>query len=144
MVVLDLLRNGRTVQLRANGVSMVPTLWPHMNLIAQPAHYSSLKRGDVVLFNHSGETLIAHRIVCINKNKMLIQGDSCTNPDGWIDNKDIVAKVIKAEVCGLKISTTWVGFKVYGLLLLASSPISHKVNNLLARLVCKLQGITNK
>lgn len=143
-IVIDLLRNGHTVKLRATGFSMVPTLWPYMNLIARPPVSSELSCGDVVLFNSEKDALIAHRIVKVGNNSMLIQGDSCICQDGWINNDEIVGKVIGAEVFGIKLSMTWSGFRIYTRLMLSSSPMSHKANNILATAIYNAINLKNK
>lgn len=133
-VVVNLLHKGHTVKVKATGVSMIPTLWPQTSLVVESSQCSEIKVGDIVLFIKDNDSLIAHRVMQLSNDQMLTQGDSCILDDGWIKKNDVIGKVVRAEALFIKISTIWIGARLYAKLLMATSPLSHRTNNIIAKI----------
>ena len=70
--------------------SMEPTL--KINDYIMVYKSSDYKKGDIVTFEY-GDSLVTHRIVKIDKNKMVTKGDANNTFDDEIDVNSVVGKV---------------------------------------------------
>ncbi|MCC7070206.1 MAG: methyltransferase domain-containing protein [Deltaproteobacteria bacterium] len=79
----------------ARGGSMRPAIPSGTRL--RLARASSATLGDVVAARCNG-MLVIHRVIGVDaQGRMLIKGDACSAPDGWIDGRDLVGKVAALE-----------------------------------------------
>ena len=91
----EILRSTGTLQLRATGVSMLPTLWPGDCLTIQSYNFEQAEPGDLALYARDGRFFI-HRILrkCAAGEKFLItRGDSMPCEDPQVLDRDLLGKV---------------------------------------------------
>ena len=104
--IIELLQEGKVVEVRARGGSMLPYLCGNGNeiLIVSPCSPSDLQRGELVIFGR--KKLICHRIIKRDGNNLTIQGDGIIRKKEQVevtDVKGIVRKIIKPN--GKTVST---------------------------------------
>lgn len=90
--LLELIEEGKTVNLTVTGYSMLP-LWHNGRdsvLLTKP---EKIKLLDVVLFLDENNKPILHRVVSRCKNGYMIVGDNQNKPDGPIKKEQIKAVV---------------------------------------------------
>jgi signal peptidase I len=92
----EVLQSTGTLQLRASGVSMLPTLWPGDCITIQSYNFDQAQPGDVVLYARSGRLFI-HRVMrkCrLGEERMLItRGDCMGEDDPPVQEKDLLGKI---------------------------------------------------
>lgn len=80
----QLLKEGKTVQVKPKGYSMYPFIVPGQDeAVVEPVRNVRLKRGDVVLYRRA-ETgiLVLHRIMKCNDGGIYLVGDNQTEVEG--------------------------------------------------------------
>lgn len=91
----EVLRRRGEQALVARGGSMKPTILGGARV--HLASTSGAQLGDVVAARVNG-TFLVHRVVGMDsKGRLLLKGDACPGPDGWIDPRDVVAKVASID-----------------------------------------------
>jgi hypothetical protein len=80
----ELLERGHSVRFQAPGRSMHPTIREGETITVEPVEPSAVKRGDIILYR-SESGVIAHRVICIEKQEML--GDSAQFPIAFDDTR---------------------------------------------------------
>nr|WP_321408336.1 S26 family signal peptidase [uncultured Carboxylicivirga sp.] len=90
-IIVDLLKEGKTTEIQAHGISMFPLLLPGDKLKISPE--GNYTKGDIIVFKGT-ETLIAHRIITISDTKVMCKGDSLFSADPILSQQDILGKVI--------------------------------------------------
>jgi len=112
--VEKLISTGQTVELKVEGRSMRPYLRGGKDVIVLfPVQPADLKRGDIVLFCYHNN-YIFHRIVKIENDNLLIQGDGiCKHYEKALksDVIGIVQQIIRPD--GKKFSTHNFSSKIY-------------------------------
>jgi len=73
--------------------SMEPTIGVG-DLIIINTNYKNLKKDDIVTFLDEESNFVTHRIVSVNKNNVVTQGDANSSDDGKINYKSIVGKYV--------------------------------------------------
>jgi len=95
----DIISNN-IVKIRAGGNSMYPFIKKGTVLIIEKVEFSTLKKGDVVVFK-GGEKLIAHRLIRFVKTEnaklLLCKGDSRSSYDAPFGADKYIGKVIGKE-----------------------------------------------
>ena len=94
------LREGRKVKLLLVGSSMEPTLRDGDKLTLAPAT-GPLKVGDVALFRCGGKHLL-HRIVAIDRERLVMQGDNCYTSE-TAKEEDVVGVLCAVERGGVAV-----------------------------------------
>ncbi|MCU4163582.1 S24/S26 family peptidase [Carboxylicivirga caseinilyticus] len=90
-IIVDLLKEGKTTEIQAHGISMFPLLLPGDKLKISPER--TYAKGDIIVFKGK-ETLIAHRIISISNTKVICKGDSLFSTDPILSEQGILGKVI--------------------------------------------------
>jgi hypothetical protein len=102
-----ILRSTGTLQLRATGSSMLPTLWPGECLTIQSYNFEQAEPGDLVLYGRDGRFFI-HRILrkChLGEDKYLIaRGDCRAVEDPTVHERDLLGKVTAIHRQGSRIT----------------------------------------
>ena len=92
-----ILRSSGTLQLRATGTSMLPTLWPGDCLTIQSYNFEDAETGDLVLYARGGR-LFVHRVMrkCRlgETHSLITRGDCMTEEDPPVEENDLLGKVI--------------------------------------------------
>jgi signal peptidase I len=103
----EVLQSTGRLQLRASGISMLPTLWPGDCLTIQSYNFEQAQPGDLVLYTRSGLFFI-HRV----KRKcrpgeetfLITRGDCMAEEDPPIQERDLLGKVTVIHRNGLRIT----------------------------------------
>ena len=97
-LVDEVLSKGGTLRFRARGISMQPFIRDGDILEIQPNGGKLFRATDIVLCKSPKGKLVAHRIVRIKlgegRDKLIIQGDALRIPDGDIDPRDVLGRVV--------------------------------------------------
>lgn len=141
-VIVGLLHAGQTIELRASGVSMLPLLWPRMCLRTEPC--AEFKRGDIVVYIDNVGKLVAHRIVQVGADGIVLRGDSCLATDPIVAPCQIAGVVTHMRIAKLTLSIVGFWGKLYCRMLLLASPLSHNVNHIFAIFVAKAITLRGK
>ena len=79
----QLLASGTTIKIKPQGYSMYPLFVPGRDeACIERTHFSSLKRGDVILYRRDKSILVLHRIWKITGNSFYMVGDNQTEIEG--------------------------------------------------------------
>jgi hypothetical protein len=87
-------RDGYSFRFIAHGHSMQPFILDGDTLEVVPLVNQKPTLGDVLLVKTKPDQLLAHRVIGIRDNLLLIRGDACPNPDGWFSIDQIIGKVV--------------------------------------------------
>ncbi|MCE9616185.1 MAG: S24/S26 family peptidase [Lentisphaerae bacterium] len=97
-LVGDLLRDGCTIRFRADGRSMHPSLRAGDVLTVRRIETNRLRRGDVVLYQHPGAGVIAHRILArattADGIRFHIRGDAAGGAPDGVQAREVLGLVI--------------------------------------------------
>jgi polysaccharide export outer membrane protein len=98
-----LLQEGYSIEFRATGSSMYPTIKDGEMITVQPVEISNIKTGDIVLYrNRTG--VIAHRVIYVKgTDQLLLCGDSSNSFDAPVMPEQILGKVTSIKRGGRKI-----------------------------------------
>ena len=86
------------VWLYVRGNSMSPTIRRNRDrVMLAPVEPEELKVGDIVLCPWNGRTAdyCLHRVCEIDGERVRTQGDANRGPDGWMEKKEILGKVVR-------------------------------------------------
>ncbi|MCR4673906.1 MAG: S24/S26 family peptidase [Lachnospiraceae bacterium] len=90
--ILELLKEGKTIQIKPEGYSMHPLLVPGRDeAILRPVKEEDIKRGQVLLFRGKGELLTLHRVWKVKKDGVYFVGDNQVEVEGPIPREKIYA-----------------------------------------------------
>lgn len=79
----QLLASGTTIKIKPQGYSMYPLFVPRRDeACIERTSFSSLKRGDVILYRRDKSILVLHRIWKIKGNSFYMVGDNQTEIEG--------------------------------------------------------------
>lgn len=79
----QLLASGKTIKISPQGYSMYPLFIPGRDKACiESTNFSSLKRGDVILYRRDHSILVLHRIWKITDNSLYMVGDNQTEIEG--------------------------------------------------------------
>jgi len=124
--VEKIISTGKPVELKVEGKSMRPYLRSGKDVIVLfPCHPGDLKRGDIVLFCYENN-YIFHRIIRIENDKLLIQGDGVINRYETALKSDvigIVQQIIRPD--GKRVSTHGLSSEIYWRCWLFLHPFRH-------------------
>lgn len=85
------LAEGRRVKMSLRGTSMLPTLCEEDVLTLEPVS-GELRVGDVLLFRHGGGHIV-HRLVRLEGDTCIMQGDNCYGTE-TVTRQDVVARLV--------------------------------------------------
>lgn len=97
-LVAEALGRGAPIEVVAQGRSMGPAIshGERVSLRALAAH-ELLTEGDVVAARFQGDLLI-HRVVDRDASgRVLLRGDACPAPDGWVERRELLGKVVSVD-----------------------------------------------
>ncbi|MCL2252974.1 MAG: S24/S26 family peptidase [Lachnospiraceae bacterium] len=94
--LLKIIESGKAVNLKINGWSMSPLLYPERDSIILAKTKGQLKRGDVVLYRRDNGKYIVHRIYKIKRKTFFTIGDAETAIEGPLNRNQILASAIGA------------------------------------------------
>lgn len=88
----QILREGRTAELPAVGISMRPLLAPGRPLRVVHAAIDELRPGDVVVVD-SGDALVCHRLVYVTADRLVTRGDDTPDCDPPLPHDALIGRV---------------------------------------------------
>lgn len=86
------LRAGNPLRTQASGVSMWPLVRDGDWVVVQPCPPGALRVGDVVLVA-AGRRLVLHRVIGRVGSEVLLKGDACSRPDGWVPVDQVLGRL---------------------------------------------------
>lgn len=93
-----LLREGRCCRFVSGGSSMHPLIMDRDCITLAPLEGKKLAVGDVVAcFPNEPASVIIHRVIAKKNTLVLVKGDNCMHPDGWISRDHIGGILIGVE-----------------------------------------------
>jgi hypothetical protein len=96
----EALRSWGTLKVRANGVSMLPTLWPGDILTVQSVRPEQVEPGEIVLYMRQDRFFI-HRIVSrgLTRDKafLVTRGDCMFEDDPPVGRSELLGKIIEVR-----------------------------------------------
>ena len=99
----EALRSWGTLQLRATGISMLPTLWPGDLLTVRSVDPEQAGPGDIVLCMRQGR-LFVHRMVAANFTQddafLITRGDCMPENDPPVARRDVLGKITEVRRAG--------------------------------------------
>ena len=97
----DLLRLGKTLRFRAQGISMTPLVRNGDILVIVPATGNPIQLGDIVQCSVVPGKVVVHRVIGVEKRTdghyFLIQGDQAAAPDGWVHQSQVFGQLTSLE-----------------------------------------------
>lgn len=91
----QLLTDGKTIKIKPQGYSMYPLFVPGRDeACIERTDFSSLKRGDVILYRRDKSILVLHRIWKITDNSFYMVGDNQTEIEGPLRANQVRGKLI--------------------------------------------------
>ena len=94
-MIEDSFRQGLTVTIPITGNSMRPLLWHKRDsVILAPCDATTLKRGDVPLYQRENGQYVLHRIFRVYKDSYTMLGDAQTDPEVGIGQQQIRAVMV--------------------------------------------------
>jgi hypothetical protein len=90
-----LFREGLDVRLRVSGWSMKPLVRSGSVLRFSPRGAPAV--GDVVLARLPNDSLVAHRVVALETDRIWTKGDACRSGDGPIPRESVIARAVRLE-----------------------------------------------
>ena len=99
----EALRAGHTLRLRAQGTSMLPSIWPGDLLTVFPAGGIDPQVGDIVLVGHE-DRFVIHRLIetqeAGGRKCLVTRGDSISQDDRPVPPEQFLGTVVKIERAG--------------------------------------------
>lgn len=91
--IKDIINSGNSVELRIKGTSMHPTLLNGKHkVVLIPYQKKYLRVGTIALFLYNEKHLL-HRLVSVNKNRFIFQGDNLPYIREYVKEENIIAIV---------------------------------------------------
>lgn len=91
-MVLALLADGKEVKLKMQGTSMFPSIKPGEFAVIKPIDFTTLRVGQVIVFQE-GSRWVAHRLLEIQNEHFIAQGDSLITADLPIEKTQLIGVV---------------------------------------------------
>jgi len=91
-LAVEMLREGRAVDLPATGSSMRPLIPPGGLVRVTPATAASVRPGDVVLVDTGGR-LVCHRLVYTDGDRVVTRGDDVHDNDPPLPAAAVIGRV---------------------------------------------------
>jgi hypothetical protein len=107
-VIIELLRSGQSVQFRARGSSMWPSIPSGSRVEVTPCAAAELEIGELAAFERRGE-IVVHRVHGKSPEGVFFAGDSRETSDGCIAETDVLgrARVLARRRLRLRIPSFW-------------------------------------
>lgn len=136
----ELLRQGKTVQLKPMGSSMCPLITPGRDeAVIAPIANSRPKRGDVVLYRRVESILVLHRIWKCKKDGYYMVGDNQCEIEGPLSGEQIKGIMIAVVRKGRRISVKNLWYRLGSGLWLLMRPIRPAVSKVVWGILRKVR-----
>jgi signal peptidase I len=103
----EIMHKGKSLRFLAQGTSMHPLVRNGDILMVDPVKSGKIRVGDVVLCTPAVGSVVVHRVIRTKKTRKatryLVQGDQASQPDGWISQEQVTARLSAIERDGRQI-----------------------------------------
>jgi len=134
----EILADGKILRFKANGFSMSPFIRDGDIIDVQPDSAEKIQKGDIILYRHKPDRLLAHRVVQIDsegsKSKYVIQGDALYQPDGIISSEQVLGRVVAIRHNGKHVRIDILPSRVYTIIWIKIAPLGRRIYSALIRL----------
>lgn len=97
-LILEVCSRGAAFRFRAGGHSMKPAIKDGDIVTISPLNGFTPVKGEVIAFKHSqSDSMLIHRVVGLQKGKMVLQGDASEEKDGLVGLEDVAGVVSRVE-----------------------------------------------
>lgn len=145
MDIEQLLSDGNTIQVKANGYSMYPLIVPDRDMVIIAPFQSDggcssqcglqyskdtgscLKRGEVVLYRRNQSILVLHRIWKVKKDGLYMVGDNQTQVEGPLRYDQVRGKMVGFVRKGREVSVRHPVYRMYAAIWLWMRPVRHRI-----------------
>jgi signal peptidase I len=96
----EALRSWGTLQLRATGISMLPTLWPGDLLTIHSLRPEQAKIGEIVLYMRQGRFFIhrvASRDATLDETPLITRGDCMSEDDSPVGRHELLGRITEVR-----------------------------------------------
>lgn len=132
--LLDLLAQGRAVDITVTGNSMRPMLLDRISRVRLRAP-ESVRRGDVVLYRRENGDYVLHRVVRVRRERTLdLCGDAQSVPERRIDAERVLARAVAFARRDKWRTVTSFGYALWWRLHLLGRPVRHLFSGIRRRL----------
>lgn len=101
-LAVEVLRKSGTLQFRAMGSSMIPSLWPGDILNVRATDINEIRVGEIVLFERNS-SLCAHRVLNRAGSSLVTRGDSLPAADSPVTAAELLGRVVAVHRDGTDI-----------------------------------------
>ena len=137
--IVDLLREGKSVQLHPEGYSMYPLLVPERDeVIISPLKDHIIRRGDVLLYRRKSGRLILHRVYKKDRSRLYFVGDNESEIEGPVRITEVYAIMSAFYHKGKKYKTSNVFYFFYWQIWLLLLPFRKPIGNFIHKIKTKL------
>jgi len=107
-VIIELVRSGQSVQFRARGSSMWPTIPSRSRVEVSPCPVSELQVGQIAAFERAGQ-IVVDRVQRISPEGVFFAGDSRDAGDGCIAPAHVLgrARVVERRELHFRLPGRW-------------------------------------
>ena len=133
--IVDLLSEGKSVQLHPQGYSMYPLIVPGRDeVVISPLRDHVIRRGDVILYRRKSGKLILHRVYKRDRSRLFFVGDNESNIEGPISITQVYAIMTAFYHKGKKYKTSnflyFFSWQVWLFLLPLRKPIGNMIHKI--------------
>lgn len=110
----SILSEGQVLRFQARGDSMRPFIKNGDLVEVHAVSKKVLVRGDVALCRLENGRLVVHRVIKVNKDSLLLQGDALHYTDGLVSQENVLGRVDKVDHHGksIQLDRPWLRFLV--------------------------------
>lgn len=126
--IKNILESGQNVRLSVHGSSMLPHI-KNGDTVELTSIKSTLKKGDIVLAQSSGDRHVLHRIIKVNHKSIYLRGDSQEESEGPISTENVLGRAVSLQKCNSSHSYSLDSWHMYisGLIWICFSPYGARL-----------------
>lgn len=92
-IMREVLHAGGTVKLKPRGISMLPFIRPDIDEILLQRPTEPLHKGDIFLYQRPSGKLVLHRLVRMNRKKLVFRGDNQIHGEHDITQEQLIGVI---------------------------------------------------
>ncbi len=133
--ILELLKEGKTIQLKPQGYSMHPLFVPGRDeAVLRPVRNEDIRRGEVLLFRGDRDLLTLHRVWKVKKDGVYFVGDNQVKVEGPIQREQIYAVMCGFIRNGREHDTKELPYRMIAGIWLFLRPVRYVISKPIAKL----------
>ena len=138
-LMLESLREGRSVEFSPRGKSMLPVLREGRDSVVLSLPSGRLKKYDIPLYRRSDGSYILHRVVKVGENYTCV-GDNQYKLEDGVKDENVIAVVTKIRRGKKLFGTKNVFYRIYTVFWCSTRPVRHfclRVKRKIGRIINK-------